>query len=87
MFLICPATNFLVEGSSAAAARWRQRGGGGQRGGGVGSAAVVVAELWQRGGAVVMGADTTMFLICPATNFLVDKNSVMYGLHTNIVPQ
>ncbi len=38
-------------------------------------------------GAVVMGAGTTMFLICPATNFLVDKNSVMYGLHTNIVPQ
>jgi hypothetical protein len=28
-----------------------------------------------------------MFLICPATNFLVDKNSVKYGLHTNIVPQ
>ncbi len=21
------------------------------------------------------------------TNFLVDKNSIMYGLHTNIVPQ
>ena len=30
---------------------------------------------------------STMFLICPATNFLVDKNSVMYGLHTKIVPQ
>ncbi len=26
-------------------------------------------------------------LICPATNFLVDKNRVMYGLHTNIVAQ
>jgi hypothetical protein len=26
-------------------------------------------------------------LIFPATNFLVDKNSVMYSLHTNIVPQ
>ncbi len=26
-------------------------------------------------------------LIFPATNFLVDKTSVMYGLHTNIVPQ
>jgi hypothetical protein len=38
-------------------------------------------------GAVVMGAGTSMFLISPATNFLVDKNSVMYGLHTNIVPQ
>jgi hypothetical protein len=38
-------------------------------------------------GAVVMGAGTTFFLICPATNFLVDKNIVMYGLHTNIVPQ
>ncbi len=25
-------------------------------------------------------------LICPAT-IVVDKNSVMYGLHTNIVPQ
>ncbi len=37
--------------------------------------------------AVVMGAGTTMFLICPATNFLVDKNSIMYGLHTNIIPQ
>ena len=28
-----------------------------------------------------------MFLICLATNYLVDKNNVMYGLHTNIVPQ
>ena len=28
-----------------------------------------------------------MFLIYPATNFLVDKNSVKYGLHTKIVPQ
>jgi hypothetical protein len=28
-----------------------------------------------------------MFLICPALNFLVDKNSVKYGLHTKIVPQ
>jgi hypothetical protein len=37
--------------------------------------------------AVVMGAGTTMFLIFPATNFLVDKNSVMCGLHTNIVSQ
>ncbi len=38
-------------------------------------------------GAVVVGGGTTMFLICPAMNFLVDKNSVKYGLHTNIVPQ
>ncbi len=38
-------------------------------------------------GAMVMGVGTTMFLICPAKNFLVDKNSVMYGLYTNIVPQ
>ncbi len=38
-------------------------------------------------GTVVMGAGTTMFLIFPATNFLVDKNSVMCGLHTNIVLQ
>jgi hypothetical protein len=87
MFLMCPATNFLVDGGSVAAARWRQRNGGGQCGGGVGSMAVVAAERWQRGGAVVMGAGTTMFLICPAMNFLVDKNSVMYSLHTNIVPQ
>jgi hypothetical protein len=28
-----------------------------------------------------------MFLLCPPTNFLVDRNSVNYGLHTNIVPQ
>ena len=28
-----------------------------------------------------------MFLIYPATNLLVDKNSVKYGLHTKIVPQ
>ncbi len=33
------------------------------------------------------GQGTTIFLICPATNFLLDKNSVKYGLHTNIVPQ
>ncbi len=33
------------------------------------------------------GGDTTIFLICPAMNFSVDKNSVKYGLHTNIVPQ
>jgi hypothetical protein len=47
MFLICPATNFLVDGSSAAAAHWWQRGGGGQPGSSVGSAAVVAAERWQ----------------------------------------
>ena len=28
-----------------------------------------------------------MFLICPATNLLVDKNSIKYGLRTKIVPQ
>ncbi len=33
------------------------------------------------------GGGSTIFLICPATNFLVDKNSLKYGLHTNIVPQ
>ncbi len=33
------------------------------------------------------GGYTTMFLICPTTIFLVDKNSLMYSLHTNIVPQ
>ncbi len=38
-------------------------------------------------GTVVVGGGSTMFLICPATNFLVDKNSVKYGLHTKIVPQ
>jgi hypothetical protein len=44
MFLIFPATNFLVDGGSAATARRRQRGGGGQHGSGVGSMAMVVAE-------------------------------------------
>ncbi len=53
MFLICPATNFLVDSNSAAAERWRQRGGGGQRGSGVGSRAMVVAERWQHGGGSV----------------------------------
>ena len=38
-------------------------------------------------GAVVVGGVSTMFLICPATNLLVDKNSVKYGLRTKIVPQ
>jgi hypothetical protein len=38
-------------------------------------------------GAVVVGGGSTMFLICPATNFLVDKNSIKYSLHTNIIPQ
>ena len=35
-------------------------------------------------GAVVVGGGggSTMFLICPGTNLLVDKNSVKYGLHT-----
>ncbi len=33
------------------------------------------------------GGGTTMFLNCPAMNFLVDKNSVKYALYTNIVPQ
>ncbi len=28
-----------------------------------------------------------MFLICPAKNFLVDKNRVKYGIHTKILPQ
>ncbi len=49
MFLICPATNFLLDGVSVAAARWRQRGGGGQHGSGVGSVVVMAAERWQRG--------------------------------------
>ncbi len=50
MFLICPATNFLVDGGSEAAARQWQRGGGRRQcGSGVGSAAVVAAEQWQRG--------------------------------------
>ncbi len=48
MFLICPATNFLVDGSSAAVARWRQSSGSGQHGGSVGSVVVVAAERWQR---------------------------------------
>jgi hypothetical protein len=56
MFLICLATNFLVDGGSAAAARWRQRSSGGQRGGGVGSV-VVAAERWQSGsGSAAMAA-------------------------------
>ena len=33
------------------------------------------------------GGGSTMFLICPATNLLVDKNSVKYGLRKKIVPQ
>ena len=33
------------------------------------------------------GGGSTMFLICPATNLLVDKNSVKYSLSTKIVPQ
>ncbi len=33
------------------------------------------------GGAVVVGGGgTTMFLLRPPTNFLVDKNSVKYGI-------
>jgi hypothetical protein len=51
MFLICPATNFLVDSGSVAAAHRGQRGGSGQHGGGVGSAAVVATEWWQRGGS------------------------------------
>ncbi len=40
------------------------------------------------GGAVVVGGvGITMFLLRPPTNFLVDRNSIKYGLHTNIVPQ
>ena len=39
------------------------------------------------GAVVVGGGGSMMFLIYPATNFLVDKNSVKYGLHTKIVPQ
>ncbi len=38
-------------------------------------------------GAVVVGGGSMMFLIYPATNFLVGKNSIKYGLHTKIVPQ
>jgi hypothetical protein len=57
MFLICLATNFLVDSGSAAAAHWRQRSGVGQRGGGVGSVAVMAAERWQRGsGSAVTAA-------------------------------
>jgi hypothetical protein len=58
MFLICPATNILVDGSSVAAVHWRQRGGDRQRGGGVGSAAVVAAEL---GGGLIKLAN---FFFC-----------------------
>jgi hypothetical protein len=36
------------------------------------------------GGTMFWG---TVFFICPATNFFVIKNSVKYGLHTNIIPQ
>ncbi len=39
-------------------------------------------------GVVVVGrGDCTMFLICPAMNLLVDKNSVKYSVRTKIVPQ
>jgi hypothetical protein len=83
-------------GSLAAAQHWRWRQWGGGR---VTSARWRQAAVRRRCspssslmmnilcGAVVMGAGTTMFLICSVTNLLVDKNSVMYGLHTNIVPQ
>ena len=37
-------------------------------------------------GAVVVGGGGSI-LICPATNLLVDKNSIKYGLHTKMVPQ
>ncbi len=50
IFLICPATNFLVDGGSVTAARR------GQRGGSVGSAAVVAAERWQHGGGSAVAA-------------------------------
>ncbi len=33
------------------------------------------------------GGGSTMFLICPATNLLVDKNSVKYGLRTKLYPR
>ncbi len=40
-------------------------------------------------GAVVVGGGggSTMFLIYPATNLLVDKNSIKYSLRTKIIPQ
>jgi hypothetical protein len=28
-----------------------------------------------------------MFFVCPAMKFFVDKNSVKYSVHTNIVPR
>ncbi len=40
--------------------------------------------VWSGGSG---GGGTMIFLICPATNFLVDKNSIKNGLQTNIVPQ
>ncbi len=30
---------------------------------------------------------STMFFVCPAMKFFVDKNSVKYGVYTNIVPR
>jgi hypothetical protein len=52
MFLICPATNFLVDGGSAAAARWQQRSGGGQHGGGVGTMAMKTLAVTAMVGAL-----------------------------------
>ncbi len=28
-----------------------------------------------------------MFFVCPAMKVFVDKNSVKYGIHTNIIPR
>ncbi len=33
------------------------------------------------------GGGGTMVFVCPAMKFFVDKNSVKYGIHTNMVPQ
>ncbi len=83
-------------GSLAAAQHWRQR----QCGSGSVSPARRQRAAAQRQcspssslmknilcGAVVVGGGGTAFFICPATKFIVDKNSVKYGVHTNIVPR
>ncbi len=83
-------------GSTAAAAAVAARRGRRQLSGSGAAAAAACAEAMfplfithdeyfvRCGGS---GGGSTMFLICPATNFLVDKNSVKYGLRTEIVPQ
>ncbi len=62
-----------------------QHGGGGEQHGGDFPLFITHDEYFVRSGG--SGGGTTISLICPATNFSVDKNSVKYRLHTNIVPQ